>query len=133
MSVHKRTVLQVLTVVLAMTSGACVDSGNAAYAAPSRKPTSVRVPVKDLDLTTHVGVIALYRRIRAAARSVCGDADIVFLEQRAESDRCVDEAIGNAVAKVGNAGLTDYYLTKTHRAQSFTTAQNSKVGKERGL
>ena len=126
MFVSNRAVLQILPVAIAVIAGACVDYRNVAYAAPGREPASVRVPVKDLDLTTHLGVVTLYRRIRDAARSVCGDADIVFPEKRAESDRCVDEAIGNAVAMVGNANLTEYYVTKAHRAQLITPAQKSR-------
>jgi UrcA family protein len=125
MFVSKRTAAFVLPVAMAMTAGAGVDPGSTAYAATGPKTPSVTVSVKDLDLTTHVGVVVLYRRIRAAARSLCGDPDIVFVEQRAEADRCVDKAIGNAVAKVGNATLTDYYLTKTHRPRFTTTARNS--------
>jgi UrcA family protein len=126
MFVSERTVLRVLAVATAVIAGAGVDLGSAAYAATASEPPSVTVPLKDLDLTTHMGVVTLYRRIRAAARSLCGDMDIVFLEQRAESDRCIDKAIGNAVAKVGNANLSDYYLTKTRRPRSITTAQNSR-------
>jgi UrcA family protein len=110
-----------------MIAGACVDYGNVANAAIGDSPPSVTVLVKDLDLMTHVGMVTLYRRIRAAASSVCGDADMVYPEQRADSDRCIDEAIGNAVAKVGNASLTDYYLKKTHRTRLITRVQNSKA------
>jgi UrcA family protein len=126
MFASKRTVLRVLPVVMATIAGGGLDPGSAAYAAIGPAPPSVTVPVKDLDLTTHAGVVTLYRRIRAAARSVCGDVNIVYLEQRAESDRCVDRTIGDAVAKVGNANLTDYYLTKTRRPQLITTARNSR-------
>lgn len=125
MFVSKRTVPRVLPVAMAMIAGAGVDLGNMAYGATSPKPPSVTVPIKDLDLTTHVGVVTLYRRVRAAARSVCGDMDIVFLEQKGESDRCVNKAIGKAVATVGNANLTDYYRSRTRRPQFVTTAQNS--------
>lgn len=126
MFASKRTVLRVLTVVMAVIAGGGLARGSAACAATGRTPPSVRVAVRDLDLTTHVGIVKLYRRIHAAARSVCGDADIVYLEQRGESDRCVAKAIGIAVAEVGNANLTDYYLTKSRRAQLFTTARNSR-------
>jgi len=129
MFASKRTVLRALAVVIAMMVGGGLDPGSAADAATGSTSLSVRVQVKDLNLTTHAGVVTLYRRIRAAARSVCGDVEIVYLEQRAESDRCVDTTIANAVAKVGNANLTDYYLTKTRRPQLITTARNSRPGR----
>lgn len=116
MFASKRSVLRVLAVVMALIAGGGLVPGSAAYAARGRTPPSLRVPVRDLDLTTHAGVVTLYRRIHAAARIVCGDVDIVYLEQRAESDRCVAKAIGNAVAEVGNASLMHYYLTKTRRS-----------------
>jgi UrcA family protein len=125
MVASKRAVLQLLPVVTAMTAGACADYRDVTRAAPGREPASVRVEVRDLDLTTHVGAVTLYRRIHSAARSVCGDFDIVFVEKRAEADRCVDKAMGSAVAKIGNARLTEYYLTKTHHPEWIATAQNS--------
>lgn len=126
MFISERTVLHVLPLAMAMTVNSCIDSRNAASAAPGREPSSVRVSVKDLDLTTHVGAAAVYLRIRNAARSVCGSVDIALPEEKAAWDRCVDEAIARAVAKLGSANLTDYYLGKSHRAHLSATAQISK-------
>ena len=123
----RHTALQVLPVVVAMMADSCIDSRNAAYAAVGREPSSVRVPVKDLNLTTHAGAVALYQRIRNAARSVCGTVDIALAAEKAAWDRCVDEAIGSAVAKLGSAKVTEYYLAKTHRPHLITTAEISKT------
>ena len=127
MQISKRTALQVLPVAVAMMAYSCIDSRNAAYAAVGREPPSVRVSVKDLNLTTHAGAAAAYLRIRNAARSVCGPVDIALPEEKAARDRCVDEAIGRAVAKLGSAKLTEYYLAKTHHPHSITTAEISKA------
>jgi len=127
MRMSKLTALQVLPVAVALMADSCIDSRNAAYAAPGREAPSVRVSVKDLDLTTHAGAVTAYSRIRNAARSVCGSVDTIFPEERAAWDRCVDEAIGSAVAKLGGAKLTDYYLTKTHRPHLITAAEISSV------
>jgi UrcA family protein len=127
MQMSKRTALQVLPVAVAMMADSCIDPGNAAYAAVGGEPPSVRVSVKDLNLTTHAGVAALYQRIRNAARSVCGPVDIALPEEKAAWDRCVDETIGSAVAKLGSAKLAEYYLAKTHRPHSITTAEISKA------
>jgi UrcA family protein len=127
MQISKRTALQVLPVAVAMMADSGIESRNAAYAGVGREPPSVRVSVKDLDLTTHAGAAALYQRIRNAARSACGSVDIVLPEEKAAWDRCVDEAIGSAVAKLGSAKLTEYYLAKTHRPHSITTAEISKA------
>jgi UrcA family protein len=127
MQMSKRTALQVLPVAVAMMADTCIDSRNVAYAAVGHEPPSVRVSFKDLNLTTPAGAAALYQRIRNAARSVCGSVDIALPEEKAAWDRCVDEAIGSAVAKVGSAKLTEYYLAKTHRPHSITTAEISKA------
>ena len=127
MHMSKCTALQVLPVAVAMMADPCIDSRNAAYAAPGSEPRSVTVSVKNLDLTTHVGAVRAYWRIRNAARSVCGSVDIALPEEKAAWDRCVDEAIGSAVAKLGGGKLTDYYLAKTHRSHLITAAGTSKA------
>jgi UrcA family protein len=126
MQMSKRTALQVLPVAVAMMAESGIDSRNTAYAAIGREPTSVSVSVRDLDLTTNAGAAALYQRIRNAARSACGSVDIALPEEKAAWDRCVDAAIGSAVAKLGSAKLTEYYLAKTHRPHLITTAEISK-------
>jgi UrcA family protein len=125
MLMRKRTELHVLTLITVMTAGTCIDSRSGAYAT-GREPPAIRVSVRDLDLTTYAGAAALYWRIRNAARSLCGQVDIVFPEEIAAWHRCVDESIGSAVAKVHSANLTDYYQAKTHRAHRATRAQTSK-------
>ena len=127
MQMSKRTALQVLPVAVAMMADSCIDSGNAAYAAVGGEPPSVRVSAEDPNLTTHAGAVTLYQRIRNAARSVCGPVDIALPEEKAAWDRCVDEAIGGAVAKLGSAKLTEYYLAKTHRPHLITTAEISRA------
>jgi len=123
-----RTALQVPLIAAAMMADFCIDSRNAVYAADGWETTSVRVSVKELDVRTHEGAAALYRRIRNAARSACGSVDIALPEEKAGWDRCVDEAIGRAVAEVGSAKLTDYYLAKTtRRPHVITTAEISKA------
>lgn len=127
MHMSKRAALQVLPVAVAMMADSCIDPQFSAYAAPGREPSSVRVSVRDLDLRSHAGAVTAYSRIRNAARSVCGPVDIALPEEKAAWDRCVDKAIGSAVAKLGDAELTDYYLAKTHRAHLTATAEISKV------
>lgn len=121
MHMFKRTALQVLPAVVAIMADCCIDPQTTAYAAPEREPSSLRVSVKDLDLTSHPGTVRAYSRIRNAARSVCGTPDNAFPEERAAWERCVDEAIGRAVTKLGQPELTDYYLAKTHRTHLVKT------------
>jgi len=129
MQMSKLTALQVLPVAVAMMANPGIDSRSAAYAAVGHEPSAIRVAVKDLDLTTHAGATTLYQRIRNAARSACGPVDSALTEEKAAWDRCVDEAIGSAVAKVGSAKLTEYYLAKTHHPHLITTAGISKAAR----
>jgi UrcA family protein len=119
--------LPVPLVAVALLATPCIGSRNAVYAADGRETASVRVSVKDLDIATQAGAAALYLRIRNAAQSACGSVDTALPEEKAEWDRCVDEAISRAVAKVGSARLTDYYLGRaTHPPRVITTADISK-------
>jgi UrcA family protein len=79
---------------------------------------SRKISFADLDLTRRQGTVTLYWRILNAARAVCGPVDIGLSDDQADWERCVDDAIANAVAKVGDANLTDYYLVKTNRVHS---------------
>jgi UrcA family protein len=80
---------------------------------------SLTVSFADLNLTNRQGTVTLYTRIRNAARTVCGPApDISFADGRADWSRCVNDAIADAVARVGNTHLTDYYLVKTNRSNT---------------
>jgi UrcA family protein len=80
---------------------------------------SLKVSFADLNLTKRAGTVTLFTRIRNAARTVCGPApDISFADGRADWNRCVNDAIADAVAKVGDANLTDYYLVKANRSNT---------------
>ena len=127
MNVSIRTAPRVLALAIALVVGSGVGTGNVARATDyGREPRSAKVLVKDLDLTTPEGVAALYVRLRNAARYVCGYEATAMLEEKVALNRCVDAAIGNAVAQVGSANLTNYYLVKNHRAHALTTAQAFK-------
>jgi UrcA family protein len=128
MNTSARTAFRVLQLALVAVAGLSVNPQNVARAAdPGRDaPPAVKVRISDLDLTSPEGTATLYTRIRNAARTVCGTVDIRLLEEKADWDRCVNESIANAVAKVGSDNLTVYYLARTHRSHALATAQISK-------
>lgn len=112
----------------AVVAGAAVNPGNVAWASDTQRvPASLHVQVTALDFSTPERVAALYRRIRNAARSVCGYPDIRFREEQAAWDECVEDAIGRAVTVVDNAALTDYYLARAKRAGTTITTEAPKV------
>jgi len=128
MSTSTRTAFRFLPLALVALAGLSFDPQNAARAADFGRdaPPSVKVSFSELDLAKPEGTAILYLRIRNAARTVCGPVDIRLLEEWAYWTQCVNESIANAVAKVGNANLTAYYLAKTNRSHVITTAQISK-------
>jgi UrcA family protein len=105
-----------------------MNPGKTAWAADlGDAPASRTLQVRAVDLSTPERVAALYRRIRNAARSVCGYADNRFREEQASWDDCVDKAIGHAVARVGSADLTEYYLARAKRGHAIPTTEVTKV------
>lgn len=66
----------------------------------------------DLNLNNAAGVEVLYRRIRTAARSVCGPTNEVLPALRADDRKCVKDALEDAITRVDNVNLTAYHLQK---------------------
>jgi UrcA family protein len=70
--------------------------------------TSVVVRFHSGDLDTPQGVAGLYRRIRAAAETVCGRPDDARLLDKLLWNQCVDQAVAGAVTKVHSESLSAY-------------------------
>ena len=123
------TVFRFLPLALIVLAGASVKPQTVARAADRRldAPRTMKVFFSEVDLTKPEGTAILYTRIRNAARTVCGPVDIALQEERAYWNRCVNESIANAVAKVGNANLTAYHLAKTNGSHAIAAAQISKA------
>lgn len=128
MKAATRTARHMLPLAIALMAGAGMNPGNTVCASDlDNAPPFRTVQVRATDLSTPERVAALYRRIRNAARSVCGYADNHFREEQAAWDDCVDKAIGHAVAKVGNADLTDYYVARAKRVHPAPATEVSRV------
>ena len=86
---------------------------------------SQAVSFSDLNLDSTQGAATLYKRIQAAARSVCpntgGDRQ---LEQTASRQKCFDEAVARAVRQIDSSSLSAYYSAKTGRMTANLTANN---------
>jgi UrcA family protein len=74
-------------------------------AAPSSDVPSVSVRYDDLNLTTSVGVNALYHRISVAAREVCPDVYSRDLAVVVAGERCQANAVAHAVRDLNNPQL----------------------------
>lgn len=78
-------------------------------AANSDGALSVALQYRSTDLNTSQGVASLYRRIRAAASSVCSPFDGERLEQKMRWKECFDHAVANAVISVHSESLSAYH------------------------
>jgi UrcA family protein len=83
-------------------------------AAADAEAPSVTLQYRSTDLDTAHGVTILYRRIRSAASSVCGAYDHALLEEKAQWNECVDQAVARAVAAVHSETLTAYHGRRVH-------------------
>ena len=83
-------------------------------AARNAEPPSIALKYFSADLGTAQGVGLLYRRIRAAASTVCGPYDSALLEEKALRDQCVDQAVATAVTSVHSERLSAHHLRHTH-------------------
>ena len=99
-----RTHAYVLAV--ALVSGLMVAPIQAAILYPLASSVTVRFHSGDPD--TPQGVAGLYRRIREAARAVCGQPDNAILLDKLVWDRCVDQAVAAAVSNVHSESLSAY-------------------------
>ena len=108
-------------IIAALTVFGALVSAPLACADPGAPTPSRTVRFDDLRLSTPEGVQTLYGRIRNAAAAVCGPHEITGtrIVSQAWKD-CVSWAIHDAVLKLNQPPLTDYYARHL-RDRSFTT------------
>jgi UrcA family protein len=90
---------------IAFTSVVCLLGASEASAGPPATARSVSVNYRDLNLSTIDGAIALYERLKGAARTVC-DGPLTGVAAYQEWRNCYDAAIADAVAKVNSPLLS---------------------------
>jgi UrcA family protein len=93
-------------------------------AADNIETVSVIVKYGDLNVSNPEGAATLYRRIAAAASTVCGpyETDSWPLVSRAKVNACVHKAIADAVTKVGQPELFAVYNAKNREPLPITLA-----------
>jgi UrcA family protein len=82
--------------------------------AGTRDTNNVVVRYGDLNLNSQAGIASLHKRIRNAAESVCSQLETRILGLRDSYETCVDQAVAEGVAAVGNPNLTAV-LASNHR------------------
>jgi len=96
-----------------------------ANAAPPGDVPSAVVHFADLNLSHSEGIAVLYRRLKAAAETVCALQDGRDLGSQARYKLCWRSALGAAVAKVDHPALTAYFQAKSGGGNAaFQIAQN---------
>lgn len=100
--------------VTAGITAAAMTMALGASAGAKTNADSVKVDVRDLDVSSQEGQEALYARLQDAAKEVCGDRSIYragSLHQALENRVCYDKALTQAVKSVGHAGVTAIHKT----------------------
>ena len=82
----------------------------------------VKVKFSDLDVTHPQGATVLYRRIKAAAETVCSPYWATGFAARANVYDCVRSAIAEAVTAVDQPALSQVYGAKTHMPLTLRSA-----------
>ena len=90
-----------------------------AYSASAEpKAKTQTVNFADLDLSKAAGAQTLYKRIKAAARHVCGPIDNYTFVTPAKAFReCYDKAIADAVAQIDRPSLTALHREEARPAR----------------
>jgi UrcA family protein len=96
-------------IAAALALSTCLIANYAAAEAPTK---SVTVSFADLDLSKTAGAQTLYKRIKGAARRVCGTKDRYTQESWR---KCIEDAIANAVAQVDRPSLTALHKEEANR------------------
>jgi UrcA family protein len=97
----------------------CLLGSTLAWAAPPAT-RSVEITFRDLDLSTQSGAARLYRRIQAAARSVC-QYEPSSPREKSVWQYCVRPTVDAAVTKLNNPLLTQLH---TGQGSPAVTAMN---------
>lgn len=86
--------------------------------AAETRTKSLAVSFADLDLSKPAGAQTLYKRIKAAARTVCGPVDqYTFVVSSYSFRKCFDAAVANAVGQVDRPSLTALHREESRSAR----------------
>jgi len=99
----------------AMLTALLLAAGNAGAADRTATSADIAVKFSEVELTSETGAEKLYKKLRAAARTVCDDNAGGFrtLEERARAERCTSQVLADAVRRVNKPVLTALHATKT--------------------
>jgi UrcA family protein len=114
------SMLHAMSFICITTVTACaVPSG---YLKAQDHEVTVAIPVSTagLDVSRPAGAREVYRRLKRAARTACGDGDRVGLEPPTSFAGCYEQALGDAVRSAHRPQLNIIYLA-THSSRDAAT------------
>jgi len=76
----------------------------------------IQVHYSDFEITTQKGAENVYRKLKSAARKVCGAAPggSLNLDQETKAKKCVNAALADAVRRIDRPTLTSLHASKTN-------------------
>jgi len=99
---------------------ACAALSGPVHAKDHEVTVKISVSTAGLDLTQPAGAREVYRRLRLAALTACGDGGRVDLEPVASVHGCYEKALGEAVRSAHQPQLSVVYLA-THTIRNAAT------------
>jgi UrcA family protein len=102
--------------LLGIATLAALATANLAAATPdTAEPRSTVVHYEDLDLSRPKDARRLYRRIKQAARRVCDNNPLSDFKRLTEYEKCLGQAVTEAVEKVQSEQVTAIHRAHKHR------------------
>lgn len=98
----------------------CAALSGPVHAKDHEVTVKISVSTAGLDLTQPAGAREVYRRLRLAALTACGDGGRVDLEPVASVHGCYEKALGEAVRSAHQPQLSVVYLA-THTIRNAAT------------
>jgi UrcA family protein len=99
--------------VLVLCAGSALGAACTAAPASAANGSELAVSYQDLNLSNTADVRVLYRRLKAAARDVCGNVPAQELARHLAFERCYNAALQSAVTQVDLPQLQAMYQSET--------------------
>jgi UrcA family protein len=99
--------------VLVLCAGSALGAACTAAPASAASGSELAVSYQDLNLSNTADVRVLYRRLKGAARGVCGDVSQQELARHQAFERCYRDALSRAVMQVNLPQLQAMYQSET--------------------
>ena len=97
----------------ALLCGTTTTFATLAAAAGDVEPPQITVKFADLDVSRPQGAVVLYRRIRAAAETLCSPFDRADVVSKKRLSVCIEDAVAGAITTAHIPALSAVYMART--------------------